>query len=191
MTTSNQITTKKLIFTGMFTAIISVMSQIIIPIQPIPFSLSLLAIFLTGALLEPKYALLSTLAYILLGAFGLPVFANFKGGFHVIAGATGGFIMAYPVMAFITSISYQLSKKIKSSSAVKNITDIAIPTLGMLFSLFVCYLIGTLWFTYVSGSTIAYALSVCVFPFVAFDALKIVIGVASGAVLRKVTRHIL
>ncbi len=191
MTTSNQITTKKLIFTGMFTAIISVMSQIIIPIQPIPFSLSLLAIFLTGALLEPKYALLSTLAYILLGAFGLPVFANFKGGFHVIAGATGGFIMAYPVMAFITSISYQLSKKTKSSSAVKNITDIAIPTLGMLFSLFVCYLIGTLWFTYVSGSTIAYALSVCVFPFVAFDALKIVIGVASGAVLRKVTRHIL
>ena len=62
MSTARQITTKKLIMTGMFTSI-SVMSQIIIPIQPIPFSLSFLAIFLTG-FLEPKYAFLSTLTHI-------------------------------------------------------------------------------------------------------------------------------
>src|SRR5690554_1884806 len=116
----NKITTKKLVLTAMFTAIICVMSQVVIPLQPIPFSLSLLAIFLTGALLEPKYAFLATLAYLLLGAFGLPVFAGFKGGFQVVTGMTGGFIMAYPIMAFITSISYQLSTKIKGNSSIKN-----------------------------------------------------------------------
>lgn len=190
MTSSRQITTKKLILTGMFTAIISVLSQITIPIQPIPFSLSLLAIFLTGMLLEPKYAFFSTLAYILLGAFGLPVFAGLKGGLHVLTGMTGGFIMAYPIMAFITSISYQLSKKVKSSSFIKNISRIAIPALGMIISLFMCYLIGTLWFSYVSGSTIAYSLTVCVFPFIAFDLLKIALAISFGLVLQGVLHQI-
>jgi biotin transport system substrate-specific component len=190
MTTSRQLTTKKLILTGMFTAIISVLSQISIPIQPIPFSLSLLAIFLTGMLLEPKYAFLSTLAYILLGAFGLPVFAGLKGGIHVLTGMTGGFIMAYPIIALFTAISYKLSIKVKSSSSIKNISRIAIPALGMIISLFVCYLIGTLWFSYISGSTIAYSLTVCVFPFIAFDLLKIALAISFGLVLRRVLQGI-
>ena len=190
MTHNKQITTKKLVLTAMFTAIICVMSQVVIPLQPIPFSLSLLAIFLTGALLEPKYAFLATLAYLLLGAFGLPVFAGFKGGIQALTGMTGGYLVAYPIMAFITSLSYRLSTKIKGNSSIKNISLIVIPTLGMVFSLFICYLIGTLWFSYVAKTTITYALSLCVVPFVAFDLIKIAITIALGAILRKVTRHL-
>lgn len=191
MTKTKRIPTKKLVLTAMFTAIICVMSQIVIPTQPIPFTLSLLAIFLTGALLEPKYAFLASLAYLLLGAFGLPVFAGLKGGIHVLTGMTGGYIVAYPIMAFITSISYHISSKIKATPLVKNISSITIPTLGMVFSLFLCYLIGTLWFSYVSESTFAYALSVCVVPFVAFDLIKIVLAIVLATVLRRATRHIL
>lgn len=189
MTNTKQFTTKKMILTGMFTAIIIVMSQIVIPLQPIPFSLSLLAIFLSGSMLEPKYAFLSTLAYILLGAFGLPVFANLKGGLHVITGMTGGFIIAYPIMAFITSISYQLVRKIKHTKLKKHAL-IAVPALGMIFSLFICYLIGALWFTYISGSTIGYALTVCVYPFIPFDLIKILIAILLSTVLSRVTKQI-
>ncbi|MBE5967492.1 MAG: hypothetical protein E7255_11125, partial [Lachnospiraceae bacterium] len=39
---------KNLVLTGMFTAVICVLSQISIPTQPIPFTLALFAIFLTG-----------------------------------------------------------------------------------------------------------------------------------------------
>lgn len=190
-TNTKQITTKKLILTAMFNAIICVMSQIVIPLQPIPFSLSLLAIFLTGALLEPKYAFLATLSYILLGAFGLPVFAGLKGGIHILTGMTGGYIVAYPIMSFVTSISYQIANKIRSNSPLKNISLIGIPAIGMVFSLFICYLVGTLWFSHTSGSTIAYALSVCVVPFIAFDLIKIGIAIALGAILRRVTRYVI
>lgn len=184
---SKHFTTKKLILTSMFTAIISVMSQIIIPIHPIPFSLSLFAIFLTGAILEPKYAFLSTLAYILLGAFGLPVFAGFKGGIHIISGMTGGFIAAYPIMTFVSSIFYQLLRKIKlTSPLIKNILNIAIPTLGMMISLVICYLIGSLWFSYVSDSSMAYSLAVCVYPFIVFDLIKIALAIFFGSILRKI-----
>ena len=186
MTTTSQLTTKKIILTGMFTAIISVMSQIIIAIQPVPLSLSLLAIFLTGMLLELKYAFFAALAYILLGAFGLPVFAGLKGGIHVLTGMTGGFIMAYPIMAFTTSIFYSLSRRIKFQVINKKIAQAVITTLGMVISLFICYLIGTLWFSYISGSSIAYSLAVCVYPFIAFDLLKIILAISFGLILRKV-----
>ncbi|HHT88246.1 MAG TPA: biotin transporter BioY [Clostridiales bacterium] len=190
MLTTTKLTTKKLILTGMFTAIISIMAQITIHTQPIPFTLSFLAIFLTGIMLEPKCAFLAVLSYILLGAFGLPVFAGFRGGFHVISGMTGGYIIGYPLMALITSISYQISIKLKPKRYFHNIVRTAILITGMVASLAVDYLIGTLWFSFVSGSTIAYSLTVCVFPFVVFDLLKIALAVSFGTAIRKVVDRI-
>lgn len=167
--------TKELVITGMFTAIICVMSQLFIPIQPIPFTLALFAIFLTGALLPPKYAFLSVLAYLLLGAFGLPVFAEFRGGIHILTGMTGGYIMAYPLMAFITALFYKSFKKAKGLAL----------SLGMLLSLLLCYLIGTLWFTFVANTSFIYALTVCVFPFVLFDLFKIGLAISISIIIRK------
>jgi len=172
---SHAINTKALVITGMFTAIICVMSQLSIPIQPIPFTLAVFAIFLTGAILPPKYAFMSVLAYILLGAFGLPVFAGFKGGIHILTGMTGGYIMAYPLMAFVTALFYKFIRKAKVLAL----------TIGMLVSLLLCYLIGTLWFTFAAGTDFYYALTVCVFPFVLFDLLKIGLAISTSIIIRK------
>jgi len=167
--------TKALVITAMFTAIICVMSQISIPIQPIPFTLALFAIFLTGAILPPKYAFMAVMAYILLGAFGLPVFASSKGGIHTLTGMTGGYIMAYPLMAFVTATFYKFIKKAKVLAL----------TVGMLASLLLCYLIGTLWFTFAAGTDFYYALTICVFPFILFDLLKIGLAISISIIIRK------
>jgi biotin transport system substrate-specific component len=159
--------------TGMFTAVICVMAQLQIPTQPIPFTLALLAIFLTGALLPPRYSLLAVLAYLLLGAFGIPVFAGFKSGFQTLFGPTGGFLMAYPVMAFITSLFYQYFRKYKIIALAA----------GMLISLAICYLIGSLWFTFVLDKDIYTALTLCVFPFILFDFIKITLAIAISFVI--------
>lgn len=172
---SQKINTKDLVMTGMFTAVICVMSQISIQIQPIPFTLALFSIFLTGALLSPRYAFLSVLAYLLLGAFGVPVFAGLKGGIQVLTGMTGGYLAAYPLMAFVTSLFYKLIKKHK----------VAALALGMTISLILCYLIGTLWFTFVTGNDFYTALTLCVFPFVLFDIAKIVLAISVSTVIRK------
>jgi biotin transport system substrate-specific component len=173
--TTNKINTVDLVLTGLFTAVICIMSQIAIPIQPIPFTLSLLSIFLTGALLQPRYALLSVLAYILLGAFGVPVFAGLKGGFQVLTGYTGGYLMAYPLMAFVTAMLYKYIKKNKLLGLIA----------GMLLSLLLCYIIGTIWFTIVSGNDFITALTLCVVPFVLFDLLKIILAISISTVIRK------
>lgn len=166
---------RNLVITGMFTAILVVLSQIIIPIQPIPFTLSLFAIFLTGALLPPRFAFLAVLAYDLLGAFGLPVFAGMKGGFQVIAGATGGFIMAYPAMAFLTALFYKYARRYK----------MPVLLLGMLVSLILCYLMGSLWFAFTTGSGFHKALTLCVLPFILFDLIKIAMAASLAGILQK------
>lgn len=180
----------------MFTAVISILSLITIQTQPIPFTLSLFAIFLTGILLEPRYSFLAVLSYILLGAFGLPVFAGFRGGFHVLAGMTGGYIIGYPLIALITSKSYEiyalLNQKQKPTSKryIYGIIRTAVLAAGMIIALAVDYLIGTLWFSFVSGSTISNSLAVCVYPFIAFDLLKIALAISLGLAIRKAVYRI-
>ena len=167
--------TKNMVLTAMFTAIISVLSQIQIPINTIPFSLGLFAIFLTGALLEPRYAFLAVLTYLLLGAAGVPVFANFKSGLQALAGPTGGYLISYPIVALITSLSACRIKKNK---------PIAL-TCGMLVSLLLCYILGTVWFCRITGNSFIAALNICVFPFVLFDLAKIALSVSLSLVIRR------
>ena len=178
--TNPMIDTKNLVITGMFTAIICVLAQIQFPTQPIPFTLSLLAIFLAGALLKPKYALLSVLAYVLLGAFGVPVFAGFTGGIAILFGKTGGYIMAYPLMALVTSLFYHMFKKGKTIWLA----------LGMITALILCYSLGTLWFSFVTKIDYYTSLTYCVFPFILFDSLKIALAVALSTVLRPALKKI-
>lgn len=168
-------TTQNLVITGMFTALLCVLAQITIPTAPIPFTLSLYAIFLIGALLPPKPALMSVLSYILLGAFGLPVFAGFKGGAHILTGVTGGFIMSYPAMSFLTALFWKSFRKAKPLGL----------TFGMLISLILCYLIGALWFRYSTDSSFYYALTICVFPFILTDLIKIGLAVGTSLIIRK------
>lgn len=174
---SNQrISTKNLVLTGMFTAILCVMAQIAIPTpSQISFSFSLFAIFLIGSLLQPRYALYSVMVYVLLGAIGVPVFAGFHGGLSNLFGNSGGYIMAYPIMAFVTSIFYKVFKKNKLFTL----------TLGMLLSLFICYVIGTIWFSFLTGTGFVASLALCVFPYVLFDIIKIILAVGASTVLRK------
>jgi biotin transport system substrate-specific component len=172
---AQRISTKDLVLTGMFTAILCVLAQITIPTQPIPFTLSLFALFLIGALLSPGYAFLAALVYLLLGAFGVPVFANFKGGLVNLTGPTGGYLMTYPLMTLVTALSAKLGKKHRVLSL----------SIGMAISLLLCYLIGTLWFTYITGKTLYVALTLCVFPFVPFDLVKIVLAISVSLMLRR------
>lgn len=173
----SNIKTIDLVMTGMLTAIICIMAPISLQIEAIPFTLGLFAIFLIGALLSPRYALLSVIVYILIGVCGLPVFSNYKSGPQVLIGATGGYLMSYPLMTLITSLSYKYIKKYK------------IPALacGMVISLVLCYLLGTLWFIHITNNSFYSALFLCVIPYIPFDLLKIVLAISISMVIRKTT----
>lgn len=89
-----------MVMTGMCAALLAVLSQIQLPMPSgVPVTLQTFAAALSGYVLEMKFGAVATLVYILLGAAGLPVFAGFTGGVGIIAGAAGGFIWGFPVLA--------------------------------------------------------------------------------------------
>lgn len=75
-----------------------------LPFTPGMVSAITLAMTLSAFLLTPKQTFFTILAYILLGAVGLPVFTGGIGGMEKILGPTGGFIFAF--LAAYPAISY-------------------------------------------------------------------------------------
>lgn len=134
--------------------IIAVCAMISIPIFAVPFTMQLFGVFLTCLILRKK-SIFAVISYILLGMVGVPVFAGFKGGLQVILGPTGGFIVGFVFIALIVG----LSKKHK--------------LMYMIISLLVCYLFGSLWFWFVTKTSLALALVYCVLPYIIPDLIKL------------------
>ena len=99
-----------LVYISIGAALIAVCSWISIP-TAVPFTLQTFAVFFVLLLLGGERGTIATLIYVLLGAVGLPVFAGFKGGLDTVFGMTGGFIVSFPILAFVAGIGYQLAVK--------------------------------------------------------------------------------
>lgn len=164
---------REIVMCGVFAAITAVLSQVSVPIGPVPISCSLIAVYLSGLLLSVKPALFSQVVYLLLGVIGVPVFAGFQSGVARLAGPTGGYLAVYPILAvLISAMMLFYDKKL----ANKSLPIRAIYLTGtLLLALFVCYAAGTAWFTVFSGSTFQKALSLTVLPFIPGDIAKIVL----------------
>lgn len=81
---------------------VALMAQLSIPLPwtPVPFSLGLVGVLLTGAVLGRSWGLLSIAFYILAGALGLRVFADqTSAGPLVLTGFTAGYIYGYAAAA--------------------------------------------------------------------------------------------
>lgn len=166
---------------ALMAAVTVILSQLSIQIGAIPFSFGLLAVMLCGCLQSPLGALLSQVVYIVLGMIGLPVFAGFKGGLQCLVGPTGGFIISYPIVALIISLSFIIGEKYIKGRYLK----IIITILGHITGLAICYFLGTFMYVVTTGVDIKQALLVCVVPFILFDLIKITVSIIMSSLLRK------
>ena len=170
--------TKELTVTALCCALTAVLAPLTVtlPFTLIPFSLSLLPIFLTGALLPKRHAFLAVLLYVVLGMVGLPVFSGFAAGVGVLAGPTGGFIVGYPFTALLVSV------------AVEHRFSLLRYAVGAAAGLAVCYACGSVWYAVSAGVPYLQSLLATVVPFVGWDALKAVLAGSLAAALRVVLK---
>ncbi|MEY8355158.1 biotin transporter BioY [Lachnospiraceae bacterium 54-53] len=107
-----RISTKELVLTGMFAAVLAVISQISVPMPTgVPITIQIFGVVLVGSILGWRLGFMAALVYVLLGAAGLPIFANFKGGIQSILGVTGGYIWSWPLMALLCGIRPKTGSK--------------------------------------------------------------------------------
>jgi biotin transport system substrate-specific component len=102
-----------------FAVLTAISAQVSIPVKPVPFTLQTIIVLLAGAFLGAKNGAYSQLLYIAVGAIGLPVFAHTADGtmgFARLIGPTGGYLLAFPVAAYI--VGFMTEKKQKYLTVV-------------------------------------------------------------------------
>ncbi len=84
-----------------FAVLVAIGAQIEIPNQPVPFTMQTFFVLSAGALLGKRGGAISMGIYLTLGAIGLPIFAGGAFGLSKILGPTGGYLLSFPIAAFV------------------------------------------------------------------------------------------
>lgn len=172
---STKSSTYQIVLIGIMTAITCILGPLSIPIpfSPVPISFTNLAIYLTAFILGWKRGTLSYLIYLFLGLVGLPIFSNFSGGPSKLFGPTGGYLIGFILMAFISGLFIEFFNG-----------NVSMYILGLMLASAANYLLGTAWLSYQLDLTFYQALSVGVFPYLIGDGIKIAIAIAIGPMIR-------
>lgn len=174
-------------FISIFTAIIAVCAQLSIPMpMGVPFTMQTFAIPLAGVILGAKRGTLSVIVYILLGIIGVPVFAGFKGGFGVLFGATGGYIITFPLMALFAGISSDLCSKYNSGKTKNIWANNIILAVGLVLGSTMNYISGMIFGKFVISCDWEQALAVFVLPYIPTAVIKIVLAGIFGMTIKKI-----
>jgi len=78
-----------------------------LPFTPVPLTLQNLAVLLVGLLLGSRAGLAALSLYLVEGASGFPVFTPGPGGIAQLLGPTGGFLCAYPFVAWLAGYIFE------------------------------------------------------------------------------------
>ncbi len=150
--------------------------KIFLPWTPVPITTQTLAVLLAGVLLGRRWGGISQAIYVVMGVAGIPWFANFSGGYSVLFGPTGGYLIGFILAALF--IGYFTDKYIRARDFL--------PMFGlMVFANFVLiHGVGLLqlglWFyiTKATGLTLWKLLEMGTIPFIVGDIIKIVVASA-------------
>ncbi|MFI5177244.1 MAG: biotin transporter BioY [Vicinamibacterales bacterium] len=144
-----------------------------LPFTAVPFTLTPMVVLLTSAALGPRLGMLTQLIYLAAGAVGLPVFAPsvlLPPGAARLVGPTGGYLMAYPIAAFVTGwlATRGWDRRYVTSAG------------AMLIGLAIIFAGGVSWISVSVTHSLPSAFASGFAPFIAFDIVKVA---AAAAVL--------
>ena len=144
-----------------------------LPFTEVPFTFQPMVVLLGGLALGSRLALASQVLYLMAGIAGLPVFAasvTLPPGALRLLGPTGGYLMAYPMAAFL--VGYLAERGFDR----RYLTSV----LAMLAGLLMIYACGAAWLGFfargsVDGTPIGLraALVAGVYPFIVADLVKL------------------
>ena len=119
-------------------------------------------------------AIMAQISIPMLGAIGVPVLANFSGGFDKFIGPTGGFLISFPLMAFIIGWGADHRHAFRGAYV-----------LALIIGTIANYVVGTAMFCVLMNSSIAAGMTACVLPFIPTAVIKAVLATVIGFLVRK------
>ena len=147
-------------------AIVAVLAQVYVPIKPVPFTGQTFGVLLVGGALGFRRGALSLALYLVLGAIGLPIFAEARSGVDVVLGASGGYIVGFVIAAAVLGRLAELGwdRQIGGSFA------------AMLIGTAVIYAVGLPWLAVVGRLSLQDTIAFGLTPFLAWDTAKLALA---------------
>lgn len=158
-------------------AFLSLFAQLSITIGMIPITGQTLAIGIIASIFSLRIGLAVVLGYLLLGALGLPIFANQKSGIDVILGATGGFLVGFIFYVIAVRACLNFSKKL--------ITFIAVNLLAT----FITLIFGCAWLYVSKDLSTMKVINVAMIPFIVPGIIKSTLSAVVGYSTMLYLRH--
>lgn len=149
--------------------IVAAQVSIPLPFTPVPFTLQPMVVLLGGAALGARLGMSSQVLYLALGIAGLPVFAAspiLPQGFARLLGPTGGYLMSYPLAAFVAGYLAQRGFDRRYATSV----------IAMLAGLAIVFTFGVLWLAFGAHIGLAAAVRTGLAPFIPADIVKVLLA---------------
>lgn len=152
---------------SLFVALCARITIPLMPLTPVPLTVQNFGVLVVGLLLGSRRGFAAMMLYLLEGMSGLPVFnPTGPGGVAQLFGPTGGFLLAYPLVAFAAGYLFEHGKR--------NFLGAALAGLSAEIVLFV----GGLGWLYLLTHSLAKAAYLGLYWFVAAEIMKIMFAAA-------------
>lgn len=147
------------------TVLLAISSYIEVPMIPVPITMQTFAVTLIGALYGWRLGAMTVIAWLAEGAAGMPVLAGGAAGIAHFFGPTGGYLLAFPIVAAVTGWLAQRGW---------NGGNPGLAFAAMLIGNLLCLVLGATWLAAMIGVEKAIALGVT--PFLIGAVLKSGLG---------------
>ena len=161
----------KIVFGLAATLVVAAAAHVAIPLPftPVPLTLQPLAVLGVGLALGPVAGFMAMLAYLAEGLMGLPVFSpTGPGGSLQLFGPTGGFLLAYPLVAAISGVLTRLF-----DTRMPRFAAAAVACTAALCLLFVS---GAAWLMHIAHLSVQQTWVAAVAPFLPGEAVKVLVA---------------
>ena len=149
--------------------IIAAQVSVPLPFTPVPFTLQPMVVLLGGAALGSRLGMSAQVLYLALGIAGLPVFAAspiLPQGFARLLGPTGGYLMSYPLAAFVTGYLAQRGFDRRYSTSI----------VAMFAGLAIVFTFGVTWLAFGAHVGLSQAVRTGLLPFIPADIIKVLLA---------------
>lgn len=162
----HRLTTNDLAYGAVFCALMAAGAYVAVPLGPVPFTLQVFAVLLTGLVLGPRRGSASVVAYLLLGLVA-PVYAGGTSGLGALFGPTGGYLLGFVPAVLVTG-----------AVAVNGKATLLRLVVAALLGVVPIYALGATWLAVQLALDPVAAITVGILPFVAVDLVKALLAAA-------------
>lgn len=152
---------------SLFVALCARITIPLMPLTPVPLTVQNMGVLLVGLLLGSRRGLAAMVLYLMEGTFGLPVFnPTGPGGVAQLFGATGGFLLVYPFVAFLAGFVFERGRKSFGRAALAG------------FLAEILLFVGGLSWLFVVTHSLAKAAYLGLYWFIAAEVIKVMLAAA-------------